>query len=36
MKSALSDFVWEKKGIYGILHVVILLMSSFSGHKHFD
>ena len=29
MKSALSDFVWEKKGIYGILHVVILLMSLF-------
>ena len=29
MKSALSDFVYEKKGIYGILHVIILLLSLF-------
>lgn len=29
MKSALSDFVYEKKGIYGVLHVIILLLSLF-------
>lgn len=29
MKSALSDFVLRKKGIYGILHVIILIMSLF-------
>lgn len=29
MKSALSDFILGKKGIYGILHIIILLMSLF-------
>ena len=29
MKSALNDFIYEKKGIYGILHVIILLLSLF-------
>lgn len=29
MKSALSDFALRKKGIYGILHVIILIMSLF-------
>lgn len=29
MKSCISDFIYEKKGIYGILHVVILLLSLF-------
>ncbi|MCP9610953.1 potassium channel family protein [Coprobacter tertius] len=29
MKSALSDFIYEKKGIYGFLHVVILILSLF-------
>ena len=29
MKSALSDFVYQKKGIYGILHLIILLLSLF-------
>lgn len=29
MKSALSDFVLRKKGIYGILHVIILILSLF-------
>ena len=29
MKSALSDFVFGKKGIYGILHIIILGMSLF-------
>ena len=29
MKSALSDFVFGKKGIYGILHLIILVMSLF-------
>ena len=27
MKSALSDFILGKKGIYGILHIIILLLS---------
>ena len=29
MKMALSDFALRKKGIYGILHVIILLLSLF-------
>lgn len=29
MKSALSDFILGKKGIYGILHIIILVMSLF-------
>lgn len=29
MKSALTDFVYQKKGIYGILHIIILLLSLF-------
>ena len=29
MKMALYDFVLRKKGIYGILHIVILLLSLF-------
>ena len=29
MKMALSDFSLRKKGIYGILHVIILLLSLF-------
>ena len=29
MKMALSEFVLRKKGIYGILHVIILLLSLF-------
>lgn len=29
MKSALTDFVLRKKGIYGVLHIIILLMSLF-------
>ena len=29
MKSALSDFISGKKGIYGILHIIILVMSLF-------
>ena len=29
MKSALSDFIFGKKGIYGILHIIILIMSLF-------
>ena len=29
MKSALSDFISGKKGIYGILHIIILIMSLF-------
>ena len=29
MKCALSDFIYEKKGIYGILHIIILLLSLF-------
>lgn len=29
MKSALSDFVLRKKGIYGILHIIILILSLF-------
>lgn len=29
MKTALSDFALRKKGIYGILHVIILLLSLF-------
>lgn len=29
MKSALSDIIYEKKGIYGFLHVIILFMSLF-------
>lgn len=29
MKSALSDFILGKKGIYGILHLIILVMSLF-------
>lgn len=29
MKSALSDFVYQKKGIYGILHIFILLLCLF-------
>ena len=29
MKTALSDFIYVKKGIYGILHVFILLLSLF-------
>lgn len=29
MKSALHDFVYEKGGIYGVLHVIILLLSLF-------
>lgn len=29
MKSAFNDFVYEKKGIYGILHIMILLMCLF-------
>ena len=26
MKSALSDFILGKKGIYGILHIIILVI----------
>ena len=29
MKSAFSDFISGKKGIYGILHIIILVMSLF-------
>ena len=29
MKSAFSDIIYEKRGIYGVLHVVILLLSLF-------
>lgn len=29
MKSALTDFIVHKKGIYGVLHIIILLMSLF-------
>ena len=29
MKSAFSDFISGKKGIYGILHIIILIMSLF-------
>lgn len=29
MKSALSDIIYEKRGIYGFLHVIILFMSLF-------
>lgn len=29
MKSALTDFILRKKGIYGVLHIIILLMSLF-------
>ncbi len=29
MKSAFTDFIVQKKGIYGILHVIILLLSLF-------
>ncbi len=29
MKSALSDFIYEKRGIYGFLHVIILFLSLF-------
>ena len=29
MKTALSEFIVRKKGIYGILHVIILLLSLF-------
>lgn len=29
MKSALSDFIFWKKEIYGILHLIILVMSLF-------
>ena len=36
MKMALSDFALRKKGIYGILHVIILLLSLVSGHQHLD
>ncbi len=35
MKSALSDFILGKKGIYGILHLIILVMSPFSGYQYF-
>ena len=29
MKTALTDFALQKRGIYGILHVIILLLSLF-------
>nr|WP_129730814.1 potassium channel family protein [Parabacteroides goldsteinii] len=29
MKSAFSDIIYEKRGIYGVLHVIILLLSLF-------
>ena len=29
MKMALSEFVLREKGIYGILHVIILILSLF-------
>ena len=29
MKTALSDFALRRRGIYGILHVIILLLSLF-------
>ena len=29
MKSAFSDFISGKKGIYGILHIITLIMSLF-------
>ena len=35
MKSALSDFILGKKGIYGILHIIILLMSILEKRIYF-
>ena len=29
MKSAFNDIIYEKRGIYGVLHVIILLLSLF-------
>ena len=29
MKTAFNDFFYEKRGIYGVLHVMILLLSLF-------
>ena len=29
MRTAFNDFFYEKRGIYGVLHVMILLLSLF-------
>ena len=34
MKMALSEFVLREKGIYGILHVIILILSLFFSYQH--
>ena len=34
MKMALSEFVLREKGIYGILHVIILILSLFLVHQY--
>ncbi len=36
MKTAFSSFIYSRKGIYGILHVLILCLSLFLNHKYFD
>lgn len=36
MRTAFNDFFYEKRGIYGVLHVMILLLSLFPDCGYFD